>query len=100
MCEIKHSPPPISQIRMLTKSGLLMHLYFLSPIYLEVRRYPLGLAWVVEVLLRLTDGSIPAPPFDLVMARAERCTFRDKSGVLVTPLQQQPSHYHIHLDCA
>ena len=55
-------------------------------------------ARVVEVLLRLTDGSIPAPPFDLVMARAERCTF--KSGVLVTPLQQQPSHYHIHLDCA
>ena len=47
-------------------------------------------ARVVEVLLRLTDGSIPAPPFDLVMARAERCTFRDKSGVLVTPLQQQP----------
>ena len=28
-------------------------------------------ARVVEVLLRLTDGSIPAPPFDLVMARAE-----------------------------
>ena len=43
-------------------------------------------ARVVEVLLHLTDGSIPAPPFDLVMARAERCTFRDKSGVLLTPL--------------
>ena len=53
----------------------------------------MGLARVVEVLLRLTDGSIPAPPFDLVMARAEWCTFGDKSGVLVTPLQQQPSHY-------
>ena len=48
----------------------------------------------------LTDVSIPAPSFDLVMARAERCTFRDKSGILVTPLQQQPSHYNIHLDCA
>ena len=59
-------------------------------------------AKVVEVLLRLTDGSIPiqAPPFELVMARAEQCTFRDKSGVLVNPLKQQPSHYHIHLDCA
>ena len=50
--------------------------------------------------LRLTDGSIPAPPFDLVMARAERRKFRDKIGVLVTPLQQQPNHYHLHLDCA
>ena len=55
---------------------------------------------IVEVLLRLTDGSIPAPPFDLVMARAEQGTFRDKSGILVIPLQQQPSHYYIHLDCA
>ena len=43
-------------------------------------------ARVVEVLLCLTD---------LVMTRAEQCTFRDKSGVLVTPLQQQPSHYRI-----
>ena len=60
----------------------------------------MGLARVVEVLLRLTDGSTPAPSFDLVIARAERCTFLDKSGVLVTPLQQQPSHYHIHLDSA
>ena len=34
------------------------------------------------------------------MARAERYTFRGKCGILVTPLQQQPSHYHIHLDCA
>ena len=41
-------------------------------------------ARVVDVILRLTDGSIPAPPFDLVMAREERCTFRYKSGVLVT----------------
>ena len=46
--------------------------------------------------LRLTDGSILAPPFDLVMARAQRRTFRDKSSILVTPLQQQSSRYHLH----
>ena len=51
----------------------------------------MGFARVVEVLLQLTDGSIPAPPFDVVMARAERCTFRDKSDVLVIPLQQHNS---------
>ena len=49
-------------------------------------------AGIVKVLLHLTDGSTPAPSFDLVMARAERYTFRDKSGILVTPLKQQPSH--------
>ena len=54
---------------------------------------------VVKVILRLTDGSIPAPPFDLLMARAERYIFRDKSSVLVTPLKQHRSHYHIRLDC-
>ena len=57
-------------------------------------------ARVVKVILHLTDRSLPAPPFDLVMARAEWYTFRDKSGILVTHLKQHPSHYHIHLDCA
>ena len=68
--------------------------------YLDLIHGNIECARVVEVLLHLTDGSIPAPHFDLVLARAERCTFRDKSGVLVTRLQQQPSHCHIHLDCA
>ena len=49
--------------------------------------------------LRLQDGSIPVPPFDLVIARAERKTFRDKSGELVTPRQEQTCHYHLRLDC-
>lgn len=49
--------------------------------------------------VRSRDGSVPAPPFDLVIARAERRTFRDKSGVLITPYREQASHYHIRLDC-
>ena len=108
---IKFLLQKISQIRMLANSGLLMHRLFSLPnisgsmiscgLCFNFRRLTMscsGTIWilfmgtlecarVVEVLLRLTDGSIPAPPFDLVMARAERCTFRDKSGVLVvTPL--------------
>lgn len=47
----------------------------------------------------LSDGSIPIPPFDLVMDRSEWRTFRDKSGVLITPLQEKTSHYHLRLDC-
>ena len=43
-------------------------------------------AWVVEVLLRSTDSSILVPPFDLVMARAEPCTFRDKSVAFLSLL--------------
>ena len=49
--------------------------------------------------LRLQDGSVPAPPFDIVVARAERRSFRDKNGELVTPRHEQTCHYHIRLDC-
>ena len=49
--------------------------------------------------LRLSDNSVPAPPFDLVVARAERRQFRDKFGTLVTPQREQASHYHLRLDC-
>ena len=45
------------------------------------------------------SGSIPSPPFDLVIARSERRSFHDKSGTLVTPLQEQTCHYHLSLQC-
>ena len=46
-----------------------------------------------------SDGSIPAPPFNLVIARAERQSFRDESGVIITPYQEQTCHYHIRIGC-
>ena len=49
--------------------------------------------------LRSRDGSVPVPPFDMVIARAERRSFRDKNGELVTPHQEQTCHYHFRLDC-
>ena len=42
---------------------------------------------------------VPAPPFDLCTARAERRSFRDSSGNLVTPRKEQPAHYHLNLSC-
>ena len=45
----------------------------------------------------MTGSAIPAAPFDLVIARLERCTFCDKCGVLVA-LQEQPAHDHIRID--
>ena len=81
-----YSPPHITD-QNVNKVGAANAPFIFSPQYIwKYDRYPVGLARAVEVLLCLTDGSIPAPPFDLVMARAERCTFRYKSGVLDTPL--------------
>ena len=90
MMLMKHSPPPHITDQNVNKVGdaNAQGLFSLPNISGSLAR-------VVEVLLCLTDVSIPAPPFDLVMARANRCPFHDKSGILVTPLQKQPSHYHI-----
>lgn len=49
--------------------------------------------------LKCLDGSVPAPPFDMCSARAERRSFRDANGVLRTPSKEQASHYHLNLSC-
>ena len=50
--------------------------------------------------LRTTDGGVPPSPYNLVIARAERCTaFRNTSGVLITPRRETICHYHCKLDC-
>ena len=49
--------------------------------------------------LKRQDGSIPASPFDVCAARAERRSFRDSNGILITPQKEQPAHYHLNLSC-
>ena len=49
--------------------------------------------------LRTADGSIPTPPYDLAIARAERRQFRDSSGTLITPRKETAAHYHCRLEC-
>ena len=49
-------------------------------------------------LLHLQDRSVPAPPFDIVVARAEWRSFQDKNGEIVTPRHEQTCHYHIRLN--
>ena len=43
--------------------------------------------------LRLPNGSVPAPPFDIV-ARMETLSFRDADGTLHTPMRPSAAHYH------
>lgn len=52
-----------------------------------------------KISFHLSDGSIPIPPFDVVIARAEQKTLCDKSRELVTPRQEQTCHYHFCVDC-
>ena len=69
-----------------------------NPFYVRFLQGNIRVCQGCRSTLRLSDGSIPAPPFNLVMARAER-SFRDKFGTLITPQKEQPSHYHLRLDC-
>lgn len=46
-----------------------------------------------------SDGSIPAPPLNPGVARAERHTLRGASGTLRMLLKEQPAHYHLNLPC-
>lgn len=49
--------------------------------------------------LRTADGPVPVAPFDIAIARAERRSFRDSSGNLITPTCESVSHYHCRPVC-
>ena len=49
--------------------------------------------------LRLTNGSVPSPPFDLVIARMEKRSYRDATGILKTPTRPSAAHYHLKITC-
>lgn len=49
--------------------------------------------------LRNLDGSIPLPPYNIAIARFERRSYRDKNGILQTPVREQAVHYHVKLTC-
>ena len=49
--------------------------------------------------LRTVNGIILPPSFNLTIARAERRSFRDSSGQIVTPTKETMCHYHCSLPC-
>ena len=49
--------------------------------------------------LWLPNGLVPAPPFDIVVARMEKRSFCDSDGTLRTPMRPSLAHYHAHLAC-
>ena len=52
-----------------------------NPVYHKV----LGVCRGCRGSLRPADGRIPPPLYDIITAQAERCTFQNSSGELVTP---------------
>jgi len=42
---------------------------------------------------------IPAPPYDVCIARKEKRAFKDKNGAIRTPSTETDAHYHLRLSC-
>ena len=71
----------------------------LNPFYLKLIVGNIRVCQGCHGSLRLANGNVPLPPFDLTVARAERRQFRDPSGTLITPRRESVCHYHCRLEC-
>lgn len=70
-----------------------------NPFYLKFIAGNIRVCQGCKGSLRMKDNSIPLPPFDVVIGRAERRQFRDSKGNLITPRSEQAAHYHLNLQC-
>ena len=70
-----------------------------NPFYLKFITGNIRICQGCRGSLRSIDGEIPPPPYNLTIARAERRSFRDVCGNLVTPNKETVSHYHCRVDC-
>ena len=70
-----------------------------NPFYLRIIEGNIRICQGCCKSLRNSTGSIPAPLFNLCVARLERRSFFDQSGLLRTPKREQASHYHAKVEC-
>ena len=70
-----------------------------NPFYLKKLQGNIRVCQGCRGSLRLLDGTIPAPPFDIVVARVERRPYRDAGGTLKYPARPSAAHYHFRLSC-
>ena len=70
-----------------------------NPFYIRFIEGNIRMCQGCRSFLRNVHGVVPAPPFNLCAARAERRSYRNAAGVLVTPHKEQPAHYHLNLAC-
>lgn len=94
------SSPLVSQNQTINIHPPLSHVSPTSnPFFLKFMQGNIRVCQGCKSSLRNLDGSLPLPPFDVVVARFERRTFRDKTGELRTPAREQAAHYHLQASC-
>ena len=68
-----------------------------NPFYLKFKTGNIRMCQGCRHTLQLVDGTVPPPPNDLTIARAEIRPYRDSSGNLITPHKESAVHYHCHM---
>ena len=99
------SCPVSTNVTLTPTSQVSMHLHptsvavNINPFYLKPLAGNIRVCQGCRGSVRLFNGSIPAPPFDFVVARMEKRPFRTASGDLQTPAYASAAHYHARLTC-
>lgn len=70
-----------------------------NPFYLKILAGNIRICQGCRGSLRLLNGNIPDPSYDIVVARLEKRPYRDQSGMLKTPYRASAAHYHARLAC-
>ena len=86
---VSSGPPPLIHTPQAT----------VSPFYLKPLSGNIRVCQGCRGSLWLSNGSVLAPPFDIVVARMEKRSFRDTDGTLRTPMCPSLAHYHACLTC-
>ena len=94
-------PPPLIRLPTSTQAGNMFtsEANCSSPFFLKALTGNIRICQGCRGSLRLADGSIPQPPFDLVVARMERRSFYDVTGAVRVPTRPSAAHYHLKLAC-
>ena len=90
------SPQPLSTVQSSSMSSTLPP--NTNPFYLKFIAGNIRICQGCRASLR-TEGTIPAQPYDLTVARAEKRPYRDSTGNLITPQKCTTSHYHCRVEC-
>ena len=86
---VTYGPPPLISV---TQQNV-------NPFYMKKLTGNIRICQGCRESLRAADGSIPSPPYDIIIAHLEKRPFRDQSGALKTPSRASAAHYHARLAC-
>ena len=92
-------PPPLISVASTQLTSPIPQQVNVNPFFVKPLAGAIRICQGCRGSLRLADGQVPPPPFNMVIARLEMRPFRDSTGTLRTPSRPCAAHYHLRLAC-